>query len=123
MRRILLDCDPGIDDAVALLLARGHPGVELVAVTTVHGNRPLADTTRNALAVLAAAGATGVPVAAGCDRPLAGPHRPGTSRTGSACTGATGSATSTCRRRAAGPTRAMRQTSWPTSSAPRRRAS
>ena len=69
MLPLLLDCDPGIDDAVALCLAAGCPDVQLVGVTTVAGNHILERTTRNARAVLALAGAA-VPVTAGCDRPL-----------------------------------------------------
>jgi inosine-uridine nucleoside N-ribohydrolase len=65
--KILIDCDPGHDDAVALLFAARH--LDLVAVTTVHGNNSLANTTRNALAVLEFAGID-VPVAAGCAEPL-----------------------------------------------------
>ncbi|HEX5120498.1 MAG TPA: nucleoside hydrolase [Pseudonocardiaceae bacterium] len=69
-RRIVLDCDPGHDDAVALLLAHGNPEVELVAVTTVAGNQTLDKVTWNARSVATLAGITGVPIAAGCDRPL-----------------------------------------------------
>ena len=66
--KILVDCDPGHDDAVAILFAARH--FDLLAVTTVHGNAPLADTTRNALAILDLAGID-VPVAAGRAEPLA----------------------------------------------------
>ncbi|MGX9230135.1 uridine-preferring nucleoside hydrolase UriH [Streptomyces albus] len=69
-RKIILDCDPGHDDAIAMLLAHGNPDVELVAVTTVVGNQTLEKVTRNALAVARIAGITGVPFAAGCPRPL-----------------------------------------------------
>lgn len=69
-RKIILDCDPGHDDAVALMLAWGSPELELVGVTTVAGNQTLDKVTRNALAVAAVAGITGVPFAAGCARPL-----------------------------------------------------
>lgn len=69
-RKILIDCDPGHDDAVALLYAARH--LDLVAVTTVHGNNSLANTTRNALAILELGGLD-VPVAAGCAAPLAMP--------------------------------------------------
>lgn len=69
-KKIILDCDPGHDDAVALLLAHGNPDIELLAVTTVVGNQTLAKVTRNALSVAAIAGITGVPFAAGCARPL-----------------------------------------------------
>ncbi|MQA86590.1 MAG: ribonucleoside hydrolase [Streptosporangiales bacterium] len=68
--KIILDCDPGHDDALAILLAHGCPAIELLAITTVAGNQTLDKTTRNAQAVCAAAAITGVPVAAGCDRPL-----------------------------------------------------
>ena len=67
---IILDCDPGHDDAIALLLALASPEVELLAVTTVHGNQTLAKTTANALRVLDLAGRADIPVAAGADRPL-----------------------------------------------------
>jgi purine nucleosidase/pyrimidine-specific ribonucleoside hydrolase len=67
--RILLDCDPGHDDAIALLLALGSPELELVGVTTVSGNQTVDKTTANALRVLEFAGLE-VPVARGADRPL-----------------------------------------------------
>jgi len=68
---ILLDCDPGHDDAIALLLALASPEVELLGVTTVAGNQTLEKTTANALRVLEFVGRGDVPVAAGADRPLA----------------------------------------------------
>jgi purine nucleosidase/pyrimidine-specific ribonucleoside hydrolase len=67
---ILLDCDPGHDDAIALLLALGSPEVELRGVTTVAGNQTLEKTTANAIRVLELAGRGDVPVAAGSPRPL-----------------------------------------------------
>ena len=67
---VLIDCDPGHDDAVALLLALASPEVELVGVTTVSGNQTLAKTTANALRVLELVGRGDVPVAAGADRPI-----------------------------------------------------
>ncbi|MDM4762756.1 nucleoside hydrolase [Galbitalea sp. SE-J8] len=70
MRSIILDCDPGHDDAVAMLLAWGSPVIDLVAVTTVFGNQTLDRVTRNALGVAAVAGIHGIPFAAGADRPL-----------------------------------------------------
>ena len=67
---ILLDCDPGHDDAIALLLALASPELELLGVTTVAGNQTLERTTANALRVLELAGRADVPVAAGAERPL-----------------------------------------------------
>src|SRR5256714_1302415 len=67
---ILLACDPGHDDAIALLLALASPEVELLGVTTVAGNQTLDKTTANAIRVLEFAGRTDVQVAAGADRPL-----------------------------------------------------
>jgi inosine-uridine nucleoside N-ribohydrolase len=69
---ILLDCDPGHDDAVALLLAAGNDAVDLVAITTVAGNCPLDLSTLNARRVAALAGLEGVPIAAGAAGPLQG---------------------------------------------------
>jgi purine nucleosidase len=63
---VLLDCDPGIDDAIALLLAAASPEITLEAVTTVAGNRPVATTADNASRLLALAGRGDVPVHAGC---------------------------------------------------------
>lgn len=73
MKKIILDCDPGHDDAIAILLAHGNPEIDLLAVTTVVGNQTLPKVTRNALAVARIAGITGVPFAAGADRPLVRP--------------------------------------------------
>ena len=67
---VILDCDPGHDDAIALLLALASPELELVGVTTTHGNQTLDKTTDNALRVLALVGREDVPVAVGADRPL-----------------------------------------------------
>ena len=72
-QKIILDCDPGHDDAIAMLLAHGSPAIELLAVTTVAGNQTLEKVTRNALAVAEIAGIH-VPIAAGCDRPLVRPR-------------------------------------------------
>ena len=68
--RVILDCDPGHDDAIALLLALASPEIALAGVTTVHGNQTLEKTTDNALRVLALVGREDVPVAMGADRPL-----------------------------------------------------
>jgi inosine-uridine nucleoside N-ribohydrolase len=67
---LILDCDPGHDDAVAILLALASPEASLDALTTVAGNQTLDKTTANALRVLEFAGRGDVPVAAGADRPL-----------------------------------------------------
>src|SRR5918998_1746794 len=67
---VLIDCDPGHDDAIALLLALASPELDVLGVTTVHGNQTLAKTTANALRVLEFAGFADMPVAAGADRPL-----------------------------------------------------
>jgi inosine-uridine nucleoside N-ribohydrolase len=68
--KILLDCDPGHDDAIALLLALASPELELLGVTTVAGNQTLEKTTANAIRLLEFVGRTDIPVAAGADRPL-----------------------------------------------------
>jgi inosine-uridine nucleoside N-ribohydrolase len=67
---IVIDCDPGHDDAIAILLALASPEVELVGVSTVAGNQTLDKTTRNALVTLEIAGRADIPVAAGADAPL-----------------------------------------------------
>src|SRR5918995_5454096 len=67
---VIIDCDPGHDDAMALMLALASPELEVVAVTTVTGNQTLDKVTANAIRVLDVVGADAVPVAAGADRPL-----------------------------------------------------
>jgi purine nucleosidase len=68
---IILDCDPGQDDAIAILLALGSPDeIELLGITTVAGNVPLGLTRMNARKMVELAGRADVPVWAGCDRPL-----------------------------------------------------
>jgi inosine-uridine nucleoside N-ribohydrolase len=69
---IILDCDPGHDDAVALLLAAGNDAIDLLAVTTVAGNCPLELATLNARRVAALAGPRRRPIAAGAAGPLQG---------------------------------------------------
>jgi purine nucleosidase len=74
--KIILDCDPGIDDALAIAFAHGHPDIDLVGITTVAGNVGLAKTTANALAVCEFIGAGPnpvTPVTAGCAGPLLRP--------------------------------------------------
>jgi pyrimidine-specific ribonucleoside hydrolase len=69
---VILDCDPGHDDAVAILLAVGSPRIDLLGVTTVFGNCKVEDATRNALDVLALAGREDIPVASGASEPMKG---------------------------------------------------
>ena len=70
MKRILIDCDPGHDDMVAIMLASASPEIELLGVTTVAGNQTGAKTYLNALKTLTLIGETGIPVARGADKPL-----------------------------------------------------
>ena len=74
MPALIIDTDPGVDDAFAIALAALDPHVELLGVTTVYGNVPVEATTRNAQRILALCGAGGVPVAKGAERPLVHPH-------------------------------------------------
>lgn len=69
-QKIILDCDPGHDDAIAMMLAWGNPNIDLLAVTTVVGNQTLEKVSRNALAVAEMAKMYGVSIAKGCDHPL-----------------------------------------------------
>lgn len=71
--RIIIDTDPGQDDAVAILLALASPEIELLGLTCVAGNVPLPLTIRNALTICELAGRTDVPVYAGCESPLERP--------------------------------------------------
>lgn len=73
--RIILDCDPGVDDAIAILLALASPEIELVGITCVAGNTGLAHTSQNALRVCALAGRKDVPVHAGCARSMMDRYR------------------------------------------------
>ena len=70
-RKIIIDTDPGQDDAVAILLALSSPELEVLGLTVVAGNVPLALTERNARKILELAGRPDIPVFAGCDQPLA----------------------------------------------------
>ncbi|WP_444455658.1 nucleoside hydrolase [Rhodobacter capsulatus] len=72
-RKIIIDTDPGQDDAVAILLALGSPELEVLGITCVAGNVPLALTTKNARIVCELAGRRDVKIFAGCDRPLLRP--------------------------------------------------
>jgi purine nucleosidase len=68
--RIILDTDPGIDDALAILLAAASPEIDILGLTIVAGNVSLAQTTENALKLCALAGQADIPVYAGADKPL-----------------------------------------------------
>lgn len=72
-KRILFDTDPGIDDALAILLALASPEVSVEGLSIVHGNCSLEQATRNALSVLELANAGSIPVAKGCELPLVQP--------------------------------------------------
>jgi len=72
---MILDCDPGHDDAIAILLAGHHPEVDLLAITTVSGNQSVDKTTHNALKVCSLANLRTVPIARGMDRPLVRPAK------------------------------------------------
>jgi purine nucleosidase len=72
-QKIILDCDPGIDDALAIAFAVGHPGLELCGITTVAGNVGLDLTTPNAQRVCEFIGAAGIPVTPGSPAPLLRP--------------------------------------------------
>lgn len=72
-RKIIIDTDPGQDDAVAILLALGSPELEVLGLTAVAGNVPLPLTQKNARIVCELAGRPDLPVFAGCDRPLRHP--------------------------------------------------
>ncbi|HLU56606.1 MAG TPA: nucleoside hydrolase [Pseudonocardia sp.] len=74
-RPIVVDTDPGVDDAVAIMLALASPEVEVRAITTVFGNVALESTTTNAGRLLAHCGRADVPLAAGAARPLVHPQR------------------------------------------------
>lgn len=76
--KIIIDTDPGQDDALTILLALASPEIKLLGVTTVAGNVPVAQTTENALKTLDLVGRTDIPVHAGADRPLL---RPGVTAT------------------------------------------
>ncbi|MEI4473984.1 nucleoside hydrolase [Frigidibacter sp. MR17.24] len=70
--KIIIDTDPGQDDAFAILLALASPEIELLGITTVAGNVPLSRTTENARKICELAGRTDVAIHPGCDRPMRG---------------------------------------------------
>ncbi|WP_335948639.1 nucleoside hydrolase [Salipiger bermudensis] len=67
---VIFDCDPGIDDSIALLGAFVAPELDILAITPVCGNQPLDRTVRNALQICELGGRADIPVHAGCHRPL-----------------------------------------------------
>lgn len=71
-RKVIIDCDPGVDDAMALILAMQYPGFEILGITTVFGNAYLEQTTKNALTVVELAGKN-IPVHKGAEKPLRKP--------------------------------------------------
>lgn len=73
LKRIIIDTDPGIDDALAILLALASPEIELEALTTTQGNVTVEKGTRNALAILELLKADHIPVAKGTSLPIVGP--------------------------------------------------
>jgi inosine-uridine nucleoside N-ribohydrolase len=74
-RKLIIDCDPGIDDAIAIILALQHPGFEILGITTTFGNATLEQATKNALRVVELSGRP-VPVYPGASRPLTVPLQP-----------------------------------------------
>lgn len=70
MKNIILDCDPGHDDAVAIMLALGNPEINVLGITTVGGNQTLQKVTRNAQAIVTMCGRKDVPIYAGAAQPL-----------------------------------------------------
>src|SRR5262245_57012901 len=99
---VIIDCDPGHDDAMALLLALASPELELAAVTTVAGNQTLDKVTANAIRVLDVVGWTTIPVAAAAARSSTPRERP------ARCTARPGSTARTSPRRHASRCRSTR---------------
>ena len=77
LKRVIIDTDPGIDDAAAILLALASPELSVEAITTVYGNGPVEVCTSNALRILHAAGRTDIPVYQGVGKPLLRQPNPG----------------------------------------------
>ena len=70
MRKIIVDCDPGMDDSSAIIMAVKNPNLDIQAVTTVNGNYPVDITYRNARRIMRMLGREDIPVYRGCSRPL-----------------------------------------------------
>jgi len=73
MKNIIIDTDPGVDDAIAILLAAKH--FHILGITTVHGNAPVDRTTKNVLKILEFSDLTHIPVVCGAEDPLVQPRR------------------------------------------------
>ena len=70
MKKVILDCDTGVDDAQAIMLALGSSDVDLIAITCVFGNMDVEQAAQNTARVLQAAGRMDIPVFVGCHKPL-----------------------------------------------------
>ena len=70
MKKIILDCDPGHDDAVAIMLAAAHDDIEIIGITCVAGNATLENTKKNALKICTLIGRDNIPIFSGSDKPL-----------------------------------------------------
>lgn len=75
-RTVIIDCDPGHDDAIALVAALAEPGLDVRAVTVVHGNGDVENMAKNALMVLELCGRKDIPVAVGAGKPIVGEFSP-----------------------------------------------
>lgn len=73
-QKMIIDCDPGVDDAIAILLALASPEIDLLGISCVTGNKELSLTALNALRICALADRSDIPVHAGCARPIMGPY-------------------------------------------------
>ena len=73
-RKVIIDTDPGVDDAMAIFMALASPELDVVGLTTIFGNAATVDTTRNARVLLDAAGRNDIPVAAGAENSLTGQY-------------------------------------------------
>lgn len=71
-RKLIIDCDPGIDDAIAIILAIQHPGFEILGITTTFGNATLEQATKNALRIVELSGKP-IPVYKGASKPMVVP--------------------------------------------------
>ena len=70
MKKIILDCDPGHDDAVAIMLAAAHDNIDILGITCVAGNATLDNTRKNALKICSLIGRTNIPIYSGADKPM-----------------------------------------------------